>query len=295
MIWARQSKIPLGGWCSKRNGRVPDRPRIKNMAYLCKHKVAVITGASSGVGASFVKFLAQAGLHVVLTARREERLKDLQAAIIVQGGKASFYTADLSKKKERESLYKKINAEIGDIDILINNAGFGWYGYYSDMPWKLVEQMMAVNMMGMLHLTNLFLPGMLDLGKGHIINISSIAGGLPNQGIAVYAASKAFMDAFTTSLHRELRGSGVQSSVMRLGPVKTEFYDRARELMNGRSIPAEKFAISTEQVDSALWRLINYPQRVVYVPGWLAVSRYVEIIFGGVTDRIGPLLLNKAR
>jgi len=265
------------------------------MAYLCKHKVAVITGASSGVGASFVKFLAQAGLHVVLTARREERLKDLQAAIIVQGGKASFYTADLSKKKERESLYKKINAEIGDIDILINNAGFGWYGYYSDMPWKLVEQMMAVNMMGMLHLTNLFLPGMLDLGKGHIINISSIAGGLPNQGIAVYAASKAFMDAFTTSLHRELRGSGVQSSVMRLGPVKTEFYDRARELMNGRSIPAEKFAISTEQVDSALWRLINYPQRVVYVPGWLAVSRYVEIIFGGVTDRIGPLLLNKAR
>ena len=263
------------------------------MTYSWKNKTAVITGASSGVGASFAKFLAQAGLHVVLTARRAERLKDLQTAIITQGGKASFYTADLSKEKERESLFKKINAEVGEIDILINNAGLGWYGYYSDMPWELVKQMTAVNMMGVLHLTNLFMPGMLALGKGHIINISSIAGGLPNQGIAVYSASKAFVDAFTTSLHRELRGSGVQASMMRLGPVKTEFYDQARELKNGRQIPAEKFAISTDRVNTALWRLINHPKRVVYVPGWLAVSRYVEIIFSGVIDRIGPLLLKK--
>jgi short-subunit dehydrogenase len=264
------------------------------MTYSFKDKIAVITGASSGVGASFAKFLAQAGMHVVLTARREKRLKDLQTTIITQGGKASFYTADLSREKERESLFKKINAEVGDIDILINNAGFGWYGYYSDMPWKLVEQMMAVNMMGMLHLTNLFLPGMLALGKGHIINIGSIAGGLPNQGIAVYAASKSFMDAFTTSLHRELRGSGVQASVMRLGPVKTEFYKRSRELKNGGSIPVERFAISTDQVNTALWRLINHPQRVVYVPGWMAVSRYIENIFGGALDRIGPILLEKS-
>ena len=250
------------------------------MTYSCKDKIVVITGASSGVGASFAKFLAQAGLHVVLAARREERMKDITTTIIAEGGKASFFTADLSREKERESLFNKINAEVGDIDILINNAGFGWYGYYSEMPWKLVKQMMAVNLMGMLHLTNLFMPGMLALGKGHIINIGSIAGGLPNQGIAVYAASKSFMDAFTTSLHRELRGSGVQASVMRLGPVKTEFYDQARELKNGRSIPAEKYAISTEQVDSALWRLINHPQRGVYVPGWLFVSRYAESIVG---------------
>ena len=134
------------------------------MTYSWSDKIVVITGASSGVGASFAKFLAQAGLHVVLTARREERLKDLQAAIIAQGGKASFYTADLSREKERESLFKRIHTAVGDIDILINNAGFGWYGYYSGMPWELVEQMAEVNMMSMLHLTKLFLPGMLALG-----------------------------------------------------------------------------------------------------------------------------------
>ena len=263
------------------------------MSISWKNKTAVITGASSGVGASFAKFLAQEGLHVVLTARREERLKDLQAGIIAQGGKADYFTADISIENERETLFKKINAAIGDVDILINNAGFGWYGYYSDMPWELVKQMAAVNMMGVLHLTNQFLPGMLVRGKGHIINIGSIAGGLPNQGIAVYSASKAFIDAFTTSLYRELRGSNVQASVMRLGPVKTEFYERSRELKNGGSIPVERFAISTSQVDTALWRLINNPKRTVYVPGWMAVSRFVENTFGGALDRIGPILLKK--
>jgi len=264
------------------------------MSNLWNNKTAVITGASSGVGASFAKFLAQTGMHVVLTARREERLKDLQTEIITLGGKASFYTADISEEDERVSLFKKINAAIGDVDLLINNAGFGWYGYYSDMPWELVKQMMAVNMMGVLHLTNQFLTGMLAQGKGHIINIGSIAGGLPNQGIAVYSASKAFLDTFTTSLYRELKGSNVHASVMRLGPVKTEFYERSREFENGGSIPAERFAISTDRVNAVLWRLINHPKRVVYVPGWMAVSRYVEPIFGGVLDRIGPFLLKKS-
>jgi len=166
-----------------------------------KNKTAVITGASSGVGASFAKFLAQAGMHVVLTARREERLKDLQTEIIALGGKASFYTADISVEDERESLFKKINAAIGDVDLLINNAGFGWYGYYSDMPWELVKQMTAVNIMGVLHLTNQFLTGMLARGKGHIINIGSIAGEvgsiLPG---AAYAASKGGVFALTKTM-----------------------------------------------------------------------------------------------
>ena len=264
------------------------------MAKSWEEKNAVITGASSGIGASFAKFLADEGVYVILTARREERLKNLQAEIIAREGKASYYVADLSREKECKLVFQKIHAEFGKIDILINNAGFGWYGYYSDMPWELVEQMAAVNMMGMLRLTKLFLPDMLALGRGHIINIGSIAGGLPNQGIAVYAASKAFMDAFTTSLHRELQGSGVKASVMRLGAVNTEFFEQARKLKNGRRVPAERFSISTEQVNAALWRLINHPKRVVYVPKYLAVSRYVESVFGGVIDRLGPLLLKKS-
>ncbi|MDO9546037.1 MAG: SDR family NAD(P)-dependent oxidoreductase, partial [Pelolinea sp.] len=253
-------------------------------------KNAIITGASSGLGASFTKFLAQAGMHVVLIARRKDRLEKLQADINLKGGKASIFQVDLSIEKEREMLFVQILAEIGPIDILINNARFGWYGFFYDMKWELAKQMAEVNMQAVMHMTNLFLPAMVARKSGHIINIGSIAGALPSQGIAMYSASKAFIDAFTTSLHRELRGSGVHVSVMRLGPVKTDFYDQARELENGRSVPAEKHAISTGRVNSALRDLINHPRRVVYVPGWLAIIKYVENFFGWAVDLLGPLL-----
>ena len=109
----------------------------------------------------------------------------------------------------------------------------------------------------------------------------------------MYAGSKAFLDAFTTALYRECHGSGVKVSVMRLGPVRTEFFDQARTKENGYSVPAERFAISTERVNRALWRLLRHPRRVMYVPGWLALSKYLEILFGAVIDRLGPLLLKR--
>ena len=151
----------------------------------------------------------------------------------------------------------------------------------------------AVNMEAAAHLTRLLLPGMVKAGHGQIINISSIAGGLPNQGIAMYSASKAFLDAFTTSLFRELHGSGVYASAMRLGPVKTEFYEQARQMENGAPVPAERFAIPVERVNAALWRLLNHPRRFMYVPGWLRVSRWLEPLFGGLIDQLGPLLLRR--
>jgi uncharacterized protein len=109
----------------------------------------------------------------------------------------------------------------------------------------------------------------------------------------MYAASKAFIDAFTTSLYRELRGSGVAASAMRLGPVETEFYDQARKKENGKSVPAEKLAIPVEKVNRVLWRLLNHPRRVVYVPGWLGISAIVEPLFGWLIDPLGPLLLRR--
>jgi short-subunit dehydrogenase len=161
------------------------------------------------------------------------------------------------------------------------------------MPWETARQMFAINMESVAHLTSLFLTGMLDRRSGHIINIGSIAGGFPNQGIAMYSGSKAFLDAFTTSLYRELPGSGVHASIMRLGPVQTEFYDQARNLENGGSIPAENLAIGVDKVNKSLWRLLNRPSRVMYVPGWLWISQFVEPLLGGIVDRLGPLLLRK--
>jgi len=256
-------------------------------------KTALITGASSGIGAALARFLAEKGLHVLLTARREERMLELARKINGLSGRVDIFPADVGKPAERIKLFES-TTKSHKVDILINNAGFGWYGYFARMPWETARQLIAVNMEAVAHLTSLFLPGMQERGRGYIINIGSIAGGFPNQGVAMYSASKAFLDAFTTSLHRELRGSGVHASVMRLGPVKTEFYDQARELKNGGSIPAESLAVGVEKVNQSLWRLLNHPRRVMYVPGWLWISKFAEPVLGNVVDLLGPLLLRKS-
>jgi short-subunit dehydrogenase len=260
-----------------------------------KNKIALITGASSGIGASFARFLAKRGYRVVLTARRRRLLEDLVREIQDGAGAVDFFVCDIGKPKEREKLVVRIHHEIGPIDVLINNAGFGWYGYFYRMAWSDAAQMLAVNVEAAAHLTRLILPKMIERARGHVIHIGSIAGGLPNQGIAMYSASKAFLDAFNSSLYRELKGSGVYSSIMRLGPVRTEFYEQARQKENGSPVPAEKMAISVERVNQALWKLLNHPRRVMYVPVWLGVSRLVELMFGGLIDQLGPLLLRREK
>ncbi len=258
-----------------------------------KGKTVFITGASSGIGAAFAVFLAGRGLRVILTARREERLKDIVKHIQKSGGEAAYYACDLGDSAERQRLARRVQNEAGPVDILINNAGFGWYGYFHKMAWKDAAQMMAVNIESAVHFSHIFLPRMTARGQGHIINISSIAGGLPNQGIAMYSASKAFIDAFTTSIYREMHGSGVTASAMRLGPVETEFYDQAKKKENGSAVPAEKWAIPVDSVNKALWKLLSRPRRVMYVPGWLRISAIVEPLFGWLIDPLGPLLLRR--
>lgn len=250
-------------------------------------QTALITGASSGIGAAVARVFASHGIKVFLVARRTDRLEALAAEIIASGGEALVLPADLSNPVERKSL----GVYADQTDILINNAGFGWYGYFSDMPEILVDEMLQVNLIAVAELTRTFLPSMRGRKHGHIINISSVVGGLPEQGVALYASTKAFMDSFTTALHRELRGSGVHVSVLRPGPVKSEFYLRALAQQNGRRVPAERFAVSSEQAAQEIWSLLLRPRREVYVPGWLHISRLLEPIFGGLIDQLGPLLL----
>ncbi len=256
-------------------------------------KTALITGASSGIGAATARLLAQKGLKVILVARRMEKLEQLAKEINASGGTAQVFPADLTSGEDMQNLIHQIHRGMIVADVLINNAGFGWYGYFADMPEETAMEMLEVNIRAVVQLTRQLLPRMQVKGSGAIINVSSIAGGMPNQGIAMYAASKAFLDAFSTSLHREMRGSGVQVSVVRPGPVKTEFFETARKLPHGGSVPAEQFSVSAEKVAEAIVNLLDHPRRVVYVPGMLAISKWMETLFGWLIDRMGPLLLRR--
>ena len=257
-----------------------------------KGKTVLITGASSGIGRQVALDLAVRGVQVILVARRQDRLVSIQEEIKSHGGKADYFVCDLEDESARQNLIAKL-LETEKVDILINNAGFGWYGFYTDMPWEIVQNLVEVNITAMLALTRALLPGMRARGYGHIINIGSIAGSFPNQGIAVYAASKAFMDAFTTALYREMRGSGVQVSVVRLGPVKTEFFETAKKTENGNKVPGESFSISVERSSRAIVHLLHSPHRFLYVPAVFSGLRVVEFLFGWLIDKLGPLLLRK--
>jgi short-subunit dehydrogenase len=260
-----------------------------------EEKIAVVTGASSGIGAATARRLAHHGLRVVLVARRRDRLDELAREIRFDGGLAEVMAADLTQESDRVHLFQAVTESYGDIDVLVNNAGFGWYGYGSNMPWKTALEMLQVNVEAVAQLTISFLGRMQLRNTGHIINIGSISGSLPSQGVALYGATKSFLDNFTTALHRELTGTRVHISVVRAGPVRTKFGEEALLKENGGHIPTENIGVTSEYVAWRIWKLILRPQRVIYVPAWLQVVPWAELAFGWIIDRVGPLLLKNQK
>ncbi len=256
-----------------------------------KTKVAVVTGASSGIGEAVARKLAAEGLQVVLVARRRERLESLAEEICKEGGIARILTADLTHEDDRV----RVCEEAGSADVLVNNAGLGWYGYSDAMSWRTAREMLQVNVEAVVQLSLNFLSKMRPRNSGHIINIGSISGSLPSQGIALYGATKAFLDNFTTALHRELAGTHVHVSVVRAGPVRTEFSEAALRHENGLHVPTEKVGVTSEKVAERVWAVIRHPRRLVYIPFYLRLVPWLELSFGWIIDRVGPLLLRRQK
>jgi uncharacterized protein len=262
---------------------------------LWNSKVALITGASSGIGEATARLFASKGLTVLLVARRIERLEKIADDIRSSGGRVYVLQADLSRTEERADLPERVRSLVGKLDVLVNNAGLGWYGYLAEMPLDLISEMLEINIHALVDLTRRFLPGMISRKSGAIINISSMSGGIPSQGIAVYGSSKSFVDSFSTALYRELKGSGVTVCSVRPGSVETEFYSNAANLPNGFPVPAESLAISSEKVARGIWSVLNRPRRYIYIPSIVGIMPWVEMCFGWFIDLLGPLLLRRAK
>lgn len=260
-----------------------------------KDKVAVITGASSGIGAATARRLARQGMQAALVARRLDRLEALADEIRARGGQAHPLPADLTQETERARVFREIEDRFGAVDVLVNNAGLGWYGYGTEMPWKTAWEILQVNVEAVVQLSLSFLPSMRKRDTGHIVNVGSISGSIPSQGVAVYGATKSFLDSFTTALYRELKGSRLHVSVVRAGPVLTEFGEVALSKENGGHVPTEHIGVSADHVAWRIWKLLLRPRRVIYVPDWLRVVPWAELAFGWVIDRLGPLLLKRSR
>lgn len=187
-------------------------------------KTALITGASSGLGRDFAHILAEKGCNLILVARREQRLNDLRDEIT---GKFSLTVTviaqDLGHVDASKKLYDIIAARKIEVDILINNAGFGLYGQFIEIPWEQQRTMLELDMLALTELTNLYAKDMLSRGSGQILFVSSIAAYQPTPTYATYAAAKSYVLHFGEALNYELRNTGVSVSVLSPGVTKTEF------------------------------------------------------------------------
>jgi uncharacterized protein len=195
-------------------------------------EAALITGASSGIGEEFARQLAAMGYDVILVARRKERLENLAEELPTQ---VHVVTCDLGS--EAEELPGKV-AKLGvDVDLLVNNAGFGLRGHFADLDAGREAEMVRVNCEAVVTLTHAFLPAMIERGQGGVITVASTAGMQPLPYETTYAATKAFAISFMEALSMELRGTGVKCLVVNPGPVKTEWQAVAGYDENTRTAP----------------------------------------------------------
>ncbi len=193
-----------------------------------RRPVALVTGASMGLGAEFARLLASEGFDLVVTARSGDRLAALKKEIEgLHGARVHIVVQDLVDPRAPIAIHDDVRANGIEVDVLINNAGFGMYGmfYTSDLQTEL--EMIQVNMTALVHLTKLFVRDMVARGNGRIMNVASTAAFQPGPLQSVYYASKAFVLSFTEAIANELRGTGVTATALCPGPTPTEFQKRA--------------------------------------------------------------------
>ena len=182
-------------------------------------KVALVTGASAGLGVEFARQLSKRGYRLVLAARRKERLEELAKEL----GKARAVAIDLSKSNAVGKLMADVEANGETVDLLVNNAGFGLIGRFAELDSKRERQMIDLNVGALTELCRAVAPAMIERGSGAILNVASTAAFQPGPKMAVYFATKAFVLSLSEALHEELKPRGIKVSCLCPGPTRTEF------------------------------------------------------------------------
>jgi uncharacterized protein len=230
-----------------------------------KDSIAIVTGASSGIGAELARGLAKRGHNVGLVARRRDRLEELASDLKSSDVRAEVLEADLEDASSRDSLAQRIDALGLQVSVLCNNAGFGTYDDFCDLDRERELSEVRTNVEAVVDLTGRYLPAMTDRGAGAILNTASTAAFQPIPGNATYAASKAFVLSFTEALHTEVAKKGVTVTALCPGPVKTEFQEVADADDFASKLPKPLW-VSPEAVAEQALKGLEKGQRVV-TPG----------------------------
>jgi len=236
-------------------------------------RTAIVTGASSGIGAEIARALAERGHGVTLVARREDRLRALASELTgAHDVRTEVIAADLTDETSRERIAKELPDRGLTVDILVNNAGFSTTGAVQVSDPAREIALVRTNAEAVVHLCSLFLPGMVERGRGAVLNVASTAAFQPLPGQAAYGASKAFVLSYGQATGAELRGTGVTLTTLCPGPVETEF--------------AEQAGFDGDEAEAALPKFMWVPANEVAKAAIDGLEKGRRVVIPGAANRV---------
>ncbi|MPZ77609.1 MAG: SDR family oxidoreductase [Deltaproteobacteria bacterium] len=251
-----------------------------------KNQFILITGASSGIGKRLAIDLAARGAVIIACARSPDRLEAALTEIRRTSPRSTAIRCDVGSRDQARAMVGKVLGDFGAIDILINNAGVGMRKPFVETPLDTLEQIMRTNYLGAVYCTHAVLPSMIARGRGHIVNISSVAGHIGTLNMAGYCASKFALNGFSESLYHELKPRGIHVSLVCPGPVKTDFN---RSFADTTPKSPKSMTISPESVSKTVIRAIEKNRFEVITPRSLALicafKRFMPGLFRALCQR----------
>ncbi len=239
-------------------------------------KIVLITGATSGIGYELAKVFARNNYNLILTGRNEQRLNEIRNEFTNYKISIHTFSCDLSKQNSVSELFYLINKSNLEIDILINNAGFGLLGPFNEVDLQSQLDMIQVNITSLVELTHLIIPSMIKRKSGKIMNVASTAAFQPGPYMAIYYATKSFVLSFSEALHYELKDYGISVSTLCPGPTKTDFQRRAR----------------MENINLERSKLLPYmsAEKVAEI-GYKGLMKGKRVIIPGMMNKIGTIIV----
>ena len=222
-------------------------------------RVALVTGASKGIGRATALRLAQDGANMVIAATSNDLLEKVKGELEGLGAESIAVRCDVTHLSECEDLVQQALSRFGHIDILVNNAGVGFSGKIVDSDPKEAEQMVKVNILGVYYMTRLVLPSMIEQGRGDIVNIGSVAGLKYSPNFAIYSATKFAVRAFSEALRNEVQQYNIRVTLVHPGMTKTAFFDSFTK--GGSPVPVDKGEIlRPEHIADAIHLALTRPE-----------------------------------
>ncbi|HKZ05271.1 MAG TPA: SDR family NAD(P)-dependent oxidoreductase [Methylomirabilota bacterium] len=254
-------------------------------------RVALVTGASAGIGAATARAFAAAGMRVALCARRRDRLEALAAELRARTD-ASVHAVDVTDEKAVRAMVDEVAGRFGALDVLVNNAGRGLAARFEDTRPDELRALLELNLIAVLTATQAALPIMRRQGRGHVINVSSIVGRRNLPGRTAYGATKFGLGGLTEALRLELRGTGIAVSLVYPIFTLTEFHEvETRREPLKRTGPAQ----SAETVARAILRCVRRPRPEVYPYAPARLLAGLAAVAPGLVDRLMDRALRRAR